>query len=77
MPSLVRKLTIAAAPDGLLILPPQRHHRPVDGLKITYGNVEVKRLENGPAASKREAVSIETHGLVGTHLEDQRRISKS
>jgi len=70
MPGLLRKLLIFAAVDGLIVQPaPPRNHPPAtqQAIKIDYkGNV-------GPLIKdRREAdttpVSLEVHGIVGTHV---------
>jgi hypothetical protein len=68
MPSLVRKLLIFAAVDGLILQPsPPRNHPPAtqQAIKIDYkGNV-------GPLLKDRREedtapVSVEAHGIIGT-----------
>lgn len=67
MPSLVRKLLIFAAVDGLILQPaPPRNHPPTtqQAIKVDYkGNV-------GPLLKDRReedttTVSVETHGIIG------------
>jgi hypothetical protein len=67
MPSLVRKLLIFAAVDGLVLQPsPPRNHPPAtqQAIKVDYkGNV-------GPLLKDRREedtapVSVEAHGIVG------------
>jgi hypothetical protein len=67
MPSLVRKLLIFAAVDGLILQPsPPRNHPPTtqQAIKVDYeGNV-------GPLLKDRReedttAISIEAHGIIG------------
>lgn len=70
MPSLVRKLLIFAAVDGLILQPaPPRNHPPTtqQAIKVDYkGNV-------GPLLKDRREedtvpATLETHGIVGNYV---------
>ena len=70
MPGPLRKLLIFAAVDGLILQPaPPRNHPPAtqQAIKIDYkGNVgplikDIREADTTP-------VSLEVHGIVGTHI---------
>ncbi|KAA6412113.1 MAG: hypothetical protein FRX48_04263 [Lasallia pustulata] len=67
MPVLVRKLVIAAAADGLVVLPSgQRTQRITSGLQIDYSTHEIRPCSFDDYQTHQEpTISIESYGIVG------------
>lgn len=69
MPSLARKVLIAAAVDGLFIQPlsAKKEQRPAPPVKIRYGDAAVSFVsrDTAPDLSKPNS-SFEAFGIVGT-----------
>ena len=63
MPTIVRKLAVFAAEDGLVVKP--LHPRPQSqrSLKINYGSHAVSSVTD---VDDKDAASFECHGIVGT-----------
>lgn len=70
MPSIVRKLLIFAAVDGLILQPaPPRNHPPAtqQAIKVDYKGNVVPLLKDRRHADTAPS-SLETHGIVGMNL---------
>ena len=68
MPSLVRKLLIFAAVDGLILQPyPPRNHAPAtqQAIKVDYKG-QVGPLLKDRRDENTTPISVEAHGIVGT-----------
>lgn len=76
MPSLARKILIAAAVDGLLIQPlaNKKDQRPTPPIKIRYGDATISSVSRDalPDLSKPNS-SFEAFGIVGTFRERSSR----
>ena len=68
MPVLVRRLVIAAAADGLVVLPSgQRIQRITSGLQIAYSTHEITPCSfDDSQTHEKPTISIESYGIVGT-----------
>ena len=66
MTSLVRKLVIIAAVDGLLLQPAtQRNNRSVPGIQIKYTTNEITQLDPLKHGSDNSSKSFEAYGIIG------------
>ena len=66
MPSIVRKLVIVAALDGLLLQPvTQRSQKQIPAIQIEYATNVIKSSSQANDGNKT-AASLDSHGIVGT-----------
>jgi len=76
MPSLVRKLIIYAAVDGLVLQPlAQRGQRPGTAVTIDYKTHAVKPLLQSP--EKEQDKRIECYGVIGMRGESMQYVDQS
>jgi len=68
MPSLVRKLLIFAAVDGIILQPaPPKNHKPAteQAIKITYKGNQISPLLQDRREEDTASETIEVHGVIG------------
>jgi hypothetical protein len=68
MPSLVRKLLIFAAVDGIILQPaPPKSHKPAteQAIKITYKGNQIGPLFRDRREEDTSTESLEVHGVIG------------
>ena len=63
MPTIVRKLLIFAAVDGLLLSPHlHRQQKPISPVQISYATKDITSASTGDV---KGLVSLEAHGIAG------------
>ena len=66
MPSLVRKCSISAAVDGLILQPlTQRNQRSSQSVQISYGTCEITSKNTSQEDQSDAAETLEIQGVVG------------
>lgn len=65
MPSIVRKLLIVAAVDGLLLHPSGHKSQQIPSIKITYGKNDITVVKESSPTDDKSSTSIDSFGVVG------------
>jgi hypothetical protein len=68
MPSLVRKLLIFAAVDGIILQPaPPKNHKPAteQAIKIAYKGNQISPLLQDRREEDTASETLEVHGIIG------------
>ena len=74
MPSIVHKLVIIAAVDGLLLQPlAVRNQYSIPTIQITYKTNKIVVLNDSLSEAGRNSSSLEAHGVVGRFLGSKMR----
>ena len=67
MPGLVRRLTILAAVDGLILQPStQRNQKAIPGLQIRYNTHEIVDASPASQVKDESSASFDAYGIVGS-----------